>query len=804
MHHLQRTLFTLAVMIIASLVSASAQAPGLVSGRVMAGGEPATFATVYLKGTSHSATPDAKGLYHLKAPAGLYTLVVKALGYEPQEARIRLTAGGRTKHNFMLRDKTHQLTEANVVAHDVSRVRQSAYNVVAVTTKDFENSSKSLSDVLQKLPGMKIRETGGVGSDMNMALDGFSGRHVKVFIDGVPQEGVGQAFSLNNIPVNFAERIEVYRGVVPVGFGTDAIGGVINVVTKRNQASRFIDAGYSYGSFNTHKTYVNAGQTFKNGFTYEINAFQNYSDNDYKVNTYVQTFSVGADGKVTFDPLNTKKTYNLRRFNDTYHNESVIGKLGFTGRPWADRFFVGFNYSHLYKEIQTGVRQEIVYGQKHRRGHSLMPSLEYVKRDILGTGLSAVLTANYNHNLTTNIDTAARGYNWRGEWYPKSSRGEASYQNSESKNTNWNGTLTLNYRLGRHHMLTFNHTLSDFRRTSRAYEGQSSKLTDYTIPKVSRKNISGLSYRFLPSEKWNLTAFGKYYRQYNKGPVSQSSDGIGSYVNYRRTTSDWGYGAAATYYILKPLQLKLSYERALRLPTVDELFGDEDLEAGKTNLKPEKSHNLNLNLSYVHTFARRHRLYAEGSLIYRDTRDYIKRGLDKFGGLEYGIYENHGKVRTKGYNLTLRYNYSHWLSTGATWNAVDTRDYEKKWTSTSEQANVHYKVRLPNLPYRYANFDASLYWHDLLAKGNMLTLTYDGFWQHDFSLYWENIGDKRTKMRVPRQLAHNLSLTYAVKEGRYNFSLECRNLTDARLYDNFSLQKAGRAFYGKVRIFLSK
>lgn len=80
---------------------------------------------------------------------------------------------------------------------------------------------------------MKIRESGGVGSDMQLMMDGFTGKHIKIFIDGVPQEGVGSSFGLNNIPVNYAERIEVYKGVVPVGFGTDAIGGVINIITRR-------------------------------------------------------------------------------------------------------------------------------------------------------------------------------------------------------------------------------------------------------------------------------------------------------------------------------------------------------------------------------------------------------------------------------------------------------------------------------------------------------------------------------------------------------------------------------------------
>ena len=48
---------------------------------------------------------------------------------------------------------------------------------------------------------------------------------------------------------------------------------------------------------------------------------------------------------------------------------------------------------------------------------------------------------------------------------------------------------------------------------------------------------------------------------------------------------------------------------------------------------------------------------------------------------------------------------------------------------------------------------------------------------------------------------HNLTLSYGIKNGRYNISFECRNFTDAKLYDNFSLQKAGRAFYGKLRIY---
>ena len=105
-----------------------------------------------------------------------------------------------------------QLDEVVVVSTGVSRLKQSAFNAVALDTEELQNSTKNLSEALSKAPGMKLRESGGVGSDMQLTLDGFSGKHVKVFIDGVPQEGVGDAFSLNNIPVNFADHIEVYKG----------------------------------------------------------------------------------------------------------------------------------------------------------------------------------------------------------------------------------------------------------------------------------------------------------------------------------------------------------------------------------------------------------------------------------------------------------------------------------------------------------------------------------------------------------------------------------------------------------------
>lgn len=771
-------------------ISAFSQHKTMISGKVLSTEKTTVdFATVYLKGTNYGGTTNEEGIYHLQAPAGEYTLVVSAIGYKTVEKPVKLMRGERTKMNVVISPQATELDEVVVVSNGVTRLKRSAFNAVALDTKALQNSTQNLSEALAQAPGMKIRESGGVGSDMQLMMDGFTGKHIKIFIDGVPQEGVGSSFGLNNIPVNYAERIEVYKGVVPVGFGTDAIGGVINIITKKNRNKWFLDASYSYGSFNTHKSYVNFGQTFRSGLTYEINVFQNYSDNNYYVDTPVKDFTTGA--------INKKKIEHVKRFHDTYHNEAVIGKIGFVDKKWADRLMFGFTYSHMYKDIQTGVRQEVVFGGKYRKGYSIMPSLDYRKRDFFVRGLDVVLTANYNKNMTNNVDTSSYEYNWRGEMRPLRMPGEQSYQNTRSDNNNWNGTLTANYRIGKAHTFTFNHVINAFRRSNQSLLNEDSEAN--AIPKETRKNISGLSYRLMPTEHWNLSVFGKYYNQFIAGPVATSS-AQDDYIRTTNSVSAMGYGAAGTYFILKSLQAKLSYEKAYRLPTNEEMFGDEDLETGDISLRPENSDNVNLNLSYNETFGK-HSVYVEGGLIYRNTKDYIQRNISDLSGGKYGAtYVNHGRVETKGYNISVRYGFANWVSVGGNFTQMNVRDNVKTVTSGTNQESLTYSARMPNLPYQFANSDVTFYWRNLWKKGNTLSVTYDNLYMHSFPLYSEAVGSE-SEFVVPTQFSHNLTLSYGIQNGRYNISFECRNLTNEKLYDNFSLQKAGRAFYGKVRVY---
>src|SRR5690606_1897540 len=178
------------------------------------------------------------------------------------------------------------------------------------------------------------------------------------------------AFQLNNIPVGLAERIEVYKGVVPIGLGSDALGGAVNIITN-TYAKSHMDVSYSYGSFNTHRTIINTIYVApRSGFTVQLNAFQNYSDNNYKMKD------------IDVADINTGEYYRdqtVERFHDTYHNETAIVNIGVVNKPYADELLVGATLGQNYREIQTGARVAAVYGAWHRKGNIVMPSLKYRK-----------------------------------------------------------------------------------------------------------------------------------------------------------------------------------------------------------------------------------------------------------------------------------------------------------------------------------------------------------------------------------------------------------------------------------------
>ncbi|MDR1499433.1 MAG: carboxypeptidase-like regulatory domain-containing protein [Tannerellaceae bacterium] len=762
------------------------------TGRISSAGEPLEFATVMLKGTSTGVTTNNRGEYRLDVAPGAYTLVVRSLGYVTLEKA--LTLSGRQTLDIVMETEDKALDEVFVFGKSVAQqVNESAFNVVAINAKAFHNTTLDLAHALDRISGARIREAGGVGSQAEFSLNGFSGRHVKFFLDGVPMEGFGSSFQINNIPVNMAERIEVYKGVVPVSFGSDALGGAVNIVTGQ-QGRSFVDASYSYGSFNTHRSYVNAGYTADNGFTVHLNIFQNYSDNDYWIYTPVLDLAT-----LVFSPDEKR----VRRFHDTYHNETLIAGIGVVGKRFADRLMLGVTIGADRGDIQNSNIQKVVFGERYRRGQTIMPSVRYAKKNLFVDGLDANLTGNINLGYSQNVDTAARQYNWYGKWRETSRKGEVNYSVAKYYNNNASLTANITYKPSPGHSLALNNVTTTFDRTSRNTVAMSGSInaTD-TFPKVTVKNVTGLSYKLDFDDRLNLSVFGKHYVQYTKGPrnVSTATNSY-NYELFANTFSTTGYGAAATY-MIRDMQLKASYEKTYRLPTANELFGNEDLEKSNAVLNPENSDNVNVNIGYNHIFDRKHSIFVDAGFMYRDIKDYIRRVVESMHNT--AAYENHGHVRNTGYTGEVRYSYGRLLTLGGNFTYQDLRNKEKYRSPGSTVISTSYDSRVPNVPYIYGNGDLSLFLSGVGGRHNSLNIGYSALYVYRFPLRWGTNGAYDSKDMIPTQFSHDVSLTYSVMNGRYSISLECRNLTDERLYDNFSLQKPGRSFSAKVRYFFSK
>ncbi|MEN2754244.1 TonB-dependent receptor [Capnocytophaga sputigena] len=681
-------------------------------------------------------------------------------------------------------EEVTQLSEVVLTGQSpIKQVQKAAYNVVAIEAQQLRNLNSNAADMLARVSGVKMRETGGVGAEANINLNGFTGRHVRIFIDGVPMNEANASFRINNIPAELIERIEIYKGVVPVTFGADALGGAINVVTRKSRYN-YGNLSYTFGSFNTHKSTLNLGQFLTDNISVELNAYQNYSDNSYKVFTEYLDLQTGTYSK--------EKRW-FKRFHDRYHNEAIIGRVNIFDEKWADKLSFALNYSQEDKQLQNANLMQKVFGGKYRKSHNYSSSVEYEKKNILN-GLSFFLTGRYDFTTTQNVDEEARRYSWTGEYEPMVTRGESQLQNTIFEGKTGYITSHLDYQLSEKHSFQLTHTFSNYTRRNK-----NMLITNYTLDsdfmrRVNEKNISGLSYKFTPSERWNILAFGKYYNTAVTGPVIVT--GYGSRAVYEEETHHtqaWGYGGATTYQLLKPLQVKLSYEKSFRLPTDTELFGDGDLEIGNYKLKPENSNNLNVNLSYQPAF-KAHSLLVEAGFAYRYIKDYIIRSIISAGANEGSAgSRNHGKVLNMGVDATLRYFYKDVFSVGGNLSYMNLRNKEE-FTETGRLSAI-YNDRLPNMPYLFGNADATCNIGSLIAKHDKLSLNYNLFFTEEFFTSWQSEG---TKIKVPRQLSHDVSLTYYTPNKRLSLSVEAKNITDELLYDNYSLQKAGRAFYAKL------
>lgn len=759
--------------------------PGALQGKIVDKNRQAIEqVTITILESNQQVITNELGLFKIGLTPGKYTLLISSVGFVDQEVEVEITGEGLTK-DFLLTHEVLELKEAAVFGkNNNQKLKESAYSVDVIDTQKLASVSSDVNQLLNRTSGIRIRENGGLGSKFNFSLNGFDGNQIRFFVDGVPMDNMGTSFQLNNIPVNLIDHIEVYKGVVPIELGGDALGGAVNIITT-SRKKFYVDASTSYGSFHTLKSSVNTGYTTNSGVKFSASLFQNYSKNNYWVDAEVANLTTGE-----YIPT------RVRRFHDRYQNETAIVKAGLVDKSFADELMVGLVLGQNKADIQTGNRMFDVYGGRKRKGNTVMPTLSYSKKNMFVDGLTLRVNANYNLGEEQAIDTLHRQYNWLGEYieFPGTG-GERNRTFYKFKNNNGMVTTNLAYQLNKQHTLSINHTFNTFNRKGKDRLDPTNLAND--LPLKSTKNIVALNYQYTHNNHWNILGFIKNYSQ-----NSTSRDVYNElYFTQKNHTNHTGYGLASTYYVLPLLQLKASFEKTYRLPDNEEMFGDEINLASNYNLRPESSNNFNLGAFYQFTLQEDHHFGLESNFFYRSTKDYIRASTNTSGGAASQQMVNLRDVQTTSIDAQLKYTYKNLIHIGinATYqHLMNTSKFEGESTEVS----AVYKDRIPNIPYVYGNGHIGLHIDNVIKTGNALQLDYNLMYVHEYYLKWPSHGAKNTKDIVPEQFAQDISLLYSLKNGKYNVAFEVRNLADAKLYDNFSLQKPSRSFNVKFRYYL--
>lgn len=161
------------------------------------------------------------------------------------------------------------LPEVVVTAERVPhRVRDVAASVSVVTGSELRAlGARSATDALALLPGVFIQRTGQFGrTDIDIRGVGAQGTRVAVLVDGRPEKmALFGCTVTHTLPFNNVERIEVVRGPLSVLYGSDALGGVVNIITRQAEAPLQANARLAYGSFNTFQARLGLGSRFRKG-----------------------------------------------------------------------------------------------------------------------------------------------------------------------------------------------------------------------------------------------------------------------------------------------------------------------------------------------------------------------------------------------------------------------------------------------------------------------------------------------------------------------------------------------------------
>ncbi|MBO0331100.1 TonB-dependent receptor [[Muricauda] lutisoli] len=222
------------------------------NGKVTDNGAPLPLANVLLKETELGTATDIDGLFSLtNIQAGDYVVLVTSLGYQPYQTKISLGAGANKTINIQLEPSAQSLEETVVTGtlKPVSRLESPVPVEVYSPTFLKKNPTASVFDALQNVNGVRPQINCNVCNTGDIHINGLEGPYTLVLIDGMPiVSGLGTVYGLTGIPNSLIEQIEIVKGPASSLYGSEAVGGLINIITKNAlSAPEFFADGFATG-----------------------------------------------------------------------------------------------------------------------------------------------------------------------------------------------------------------------------------------------------------------------------------------------------------------------------------------------------------------------------------------------------------------------------------------------------------------------------------------------------------------------------------------------------------------------------